>query len=323
MKLAYHASHEQFAPSHLLSLVRKAESAGFDAVTCSDHFHPWSERQGQSGHAWTWLGAALQATSLGFGVVSAPGQRYHPAILAQAVATLLEMFPGRFWLAIGSGELLNEGITGGPWPTKSERNDRMRECADILRALWAGETVTRRGHVCVEEAKLYTLPSEPPLLIGAAITAATARWLGSWADGLITSSQPALGHHEVINAFREGGGAGKPVYLKVQVAYARTEAEALQGAWEQWRSNIFDSHVLAELRTPAQFEAAAAFVSPEDMRGHVRVSADPARHVEWLARDAELGVELISLHNVSGDQERFIDVFGEHVASKLRQARRP
>ena len=287
MKLAYHASHEQLAPSDLLALVRRAEAAGFDAATCSDHFHPWSERQGHAGHAWTWLGAALQATSFGLGVVTAPGQRYHPAVLAQAVATLLEMFPGRFWLAIGSGERLNEGITGEPWPAKDQRDTRLRECAEILRALWAGETVTHRGLVRVEAAKLYTRPRERPRLFGAAITAETARWLGSWADGLITAAQPDHGHARVIEAFREGGGAGKPVHLKVQLAYARSEAAALRGAWEQWRTNLFASDVLAELHTPAQFEAAAAFVTPDDVRGRVRGRrTGPARRVAGPRRRA-------------------------------------
>ncbi|WAS92042.1 TIGR03885 family FMN-dependent LLM class oxidoreductase [Nannocystis punicea] len=318
MKLAYHCSHEQFAPGALLALARRAEAAGFDAATCSDHFHPWSERQGHSGHAWTWLGAALQATGLGFGVVTAPGQRYHPAVLAQAVATLLELFPGRFWLAIGSGERLNEGITGEPWPVKERRNARLRECADVMRALWAGETVTHRGLVRVDAAKLYTRPRERPLLFGAAVTAETARWLGSWADGLITVAQADEAHAEVIAAFREGGGAGKSVHLKVQLAYAASEAAALRGAWEQWRTNVFASDVLAELRTPAQFEAAAAFVTPEAIRGPVRVAADPSRHREWLARDAELDVDLLSLHHVGGEQERFIEAFGAHVLPQLR-----
>ncbi|MFZ6180827.1 TIGR03885 family FMN-dependent LLM class oxidoreductase [Nannocystis pusilla] len=318
VKLAYHGSHEQFAPSELLTLAREAEAAGFDAVTCSDHFHPWSEAQGHSGHAWTWLGAALQATTCGFGVVTAPGQRYHPAVLAQAVATLLELFPGRFWLAIGSGEQLNESITGEPWPAKPQRNERLRACADLMRALWAGETVTHRGLVRVEAAKLYTRPREPPLLFGAALTAETARWLGSWADGLITAAQPDQGHARVIEAFREGGGEGKPVHLKVQLAYAAGEAAALREAWEQWRTNVFASDVLAELRTPAQFEAAAAFVTPEAMRGPVRVAADPSRHVEWLARDAELGVDLVSLHHVGREQRRFIEDFAARVLPQLR-----
>src|SRR3990170_4026998 len=136
--IGFHASHEQIGPDRLLRLVQAAEAAGFDAGMCSDHWAPWSEEQGESGFAWSWLGAALQATSLSFGVVNAPGQRYHPAIIAQAAATLSVMFPGRFWVALGSGQLLNEHITGAGWPAKPARNDRLRECAEIMRLLWAG-----------------------------------------------------------------------------------------------------------------------------------------------------------------------------------------
>jgi coenzyme F420-dependent glucose-6-phosphate dehydrogenase len=319
MRIAYHASHEQFPPSRLLQLVQRAEAAGFDAATCSDHFHPWNERQGQSGHAWTWLGAALQATSLGFGVVTAPGQRYHPAIVAQATATLLELFPDRFWLAIGSGERLNEAITGTVWPTKDVRNERLRACADVMRALWAGETVTCRGLVCVEEAKLYTRPATPPQLFAAALSAATARWLGGWADGLITVARPDHEHRAVIEAFREGGGEGKPVHLKVEIAHGRSMAAAMKSAWEQWRTNVLDSDVLAELRSPAQFDAAALLVTQERVASRVRLADDAAQHVEWLERDAELGVDLVTLHAVGGDQEYFIDTFGTDVLPALRR----
>jgi coenzyme F420-dependent glucose-6-phosphate dehydrogenase len=121
----FHCSHEQHAPSALLRHARLAATAGFGAAMCSDHFHPWSERQGQSGFAWSWLGAALASTPLSFGTVCAPGQRYHPAVVAQAAATLAEMFPRRFWLAVGSGEALNESITGEPYPPKPQRNERL------------------------------------------------------------------------------------------------------------------------------------------------------------------------------------------------------
>ena len=178
-RIGYHASHEQFAPSELLRLVGLAERAGFDCAMSSDHFRPWGTAQGQSGFAWSWLGAALQATRLPFGVISAPGYRYHPAILAQAAATLAEMFPGRLWLALGSGQRLNEDLTGVAWPDKPERNARLRECADVVRALLAGETVTHRGRVTVVEAKLYSRPERPPPLLGAAVTEATAEQVGA------------------------------------------------------------------------------------------------------------------------------------------------
>ncbi|MBW4463323.1 MAG: TIGR03885 family FMN-dependent LLM class oxidoreductase [Nodosilinea sp. WJT8-NPBG4] len=318
VKFAYHASHEQFAPSALLGWAQQAEQAGFTAVTSSDHFHPWSERQGECGFAWTWLGAAMHATSLPFGVVCAPGQRYHPAIIAQAAATLGEMFHDRFWVALGTGQAMNEAITGQPWPIKAERNARLKECVDVIRALWAGETVTHHGLVQVEEAKLYTRPTNPPLIMGAAITPKTAEWVGSWADGLITISHPHDKLREVVEAFRRGGGEHKPMYLKVQLSYDPDQETALQGAHDQWRTNIFESQVLSDFRVPSQFDAAATFVKPEDMYQYVRVAADPQQHIEWLQKDIELGFETISLHNVNREQQQFIEVFGEKVLPFLK-----
>src|SRR3990170_2178675 len=133
--IGYQASHEQFKPSELVRLAALAEKAGFTSINSSDHFHPWSVRQGQSGFAFAWLGAAMQQTHVPYGIVCAPGQRYHPAIIAQATATIAEMFPERFWIALGSGEALNERITGDKWPIKQERNERLLECADIMRRL--------------------------------------------------------------------------------------------------------------------------------------------------------------------------------------------
>lgn len=138
----FHASHEQVHPTELLAAARRAEQAGFTAAMCSDHFSPWSARQGQSAFAWSWLGAALQATDLPFGVVTAPGQRYHPAVSAQAIATLAAMYPGRFWAALGTGEASNEHITGDRWPRKDMRAARLRECVEVIRALLAGEEVS-------------------------------------------------------------------------------------------------------------------------------------------------------------------------------------
>src|SRR5829696_7855551 len=249
--IGYHCSHEQFPPSELLRLVSLAHRAGFRAAMCSDHFHPWSERQGQSGFAWTWLGAALQATSLTFGTVCAPGQRYHPAVIAQAAATLAEMYSGRFWLAVGSGEALNEAITGQRWPGKQDRNRRLQECVEIMRALWAGETVTRRGSTTIVDARLYTTPGQPPLIVAAALTPETARWAGSWADALITVAGSREAMRQLLDAFREGGGEGKPVFLQVALSCAPTVDECERLAVEQWRQAALETTALAEIATPA------------------------------------------------------------------------
>jgi coenzyme F420-dependent glucose-6-phosphate dehydrogenase len=252
-----------------------------------------------------------------FGVVCAPGQRYHPAIVAQAAATLGVMFPDRFWLAIGSGQNINEHITGERWPTKSERNARLRECADVIRALWAGETVDHRGLVTVESAQLYTRPERPPLLVGAAITPKTAGWMADWADALITVLQPDDVLDEVLAAFRSNGGADKPALLQVHLAYADTDEEARAVAFAEWRQNVNDSSVMTELRDPDQIAAAAARVRPSDLDGTVRISSDPGRHVEWLRHDLER-FDAVYLHDVGRDQRRFIEVFGREVLPALR-----
>jgi probable non-F420 flavinoid oxidoreductase len=320
-EVGYHASHEQFAPSRLLSLVQAAERAGFTAAMSSDHFHPWSEAQGQSGFSWAWLGAAMQATALPFGVICAPAPRYHPAIVAQAAATLAEMFPDRLWLALGSGQALNEHITGERWPAKAERNARHHEAAGVIRALWRGETVTHHGLITVEAAKLYSRPARPPLLLGAAITPETAEWVAGWADGLLTASAPEAEQQAVVDAFRRGGGAGKPMYLKVQLSFAADEQSARAGAFEQWRTNILPSSVMTDLATPAQFEAAARFVRPDDLDRFVRISAETRRHVEWLRHDIDMGFSLLILHNVNREQEGFIEAFGELVLPELSAGR--
>jgi len=319
-EIGFHASHEQFPPSQLLSLSQKAAAAGFDVISCSDHFFPWSERQGQSGFAWSWLGASMHATGLPHMVVNAPGQRYHPAIIAQAAATLQEMFPGKFTLTIGTGQNVNEHITGDKWPNKQERNARLLECAKIIRTLWAGETIRHQGLVNIDNAKLYTRPEKPPLLIGAAITAETAKWVGSWADGLITIHRSKEELQPVIDAFRSGGGEGKPMFLKVQLSYAATDDAAREGAFDQWRTNIFTSNVLADFSVVGQFDEAAQFVRPEDLDPFVHISSDLNRHAEWINGYQEMGFNRITLHNVNREQEQFITAFGERVLPQLRGA---
>ena len=316
----YHASHEQHPPSKLLEYVRLAEQAGFAAAMCSDHFHPWIEQQGQSGFTWSWLGAALQATRSSFGCVNAPGWRYHPAIVAQAAATLCEMYPERFWLAVGSGEALNEQITGAGWPVKRERNERLLECVTVMRSLWAGETVTHHGRIVVEEAKLYTRPRKPPPLYGAALHAETAEWVGSWADGLITVGAPAAQLRELLDAFRSGGGANKPVKVQAALAWAPTKAEARDGAWSQWRANVIGGDVLANLRTCADFEAAARFVTRDDVAGRLPVSHDPLEHAERLQEYVDAGATDVYLFNVAPPQREFIEVFAERVLPAVHGA---
>jgi coenzyme F420-dependent glucose-6-phosphate dehydrogenase len=318
--IGFHASHEQFPPSELLHLVRAAEEAGFSCAMSSDHFKPWGSAQGHSGFAWSWLGAAMARTGIPFGVISAPGYRYHPAVLAQAAATLCEMFPDRLWLALGSGQRLNEDITGAPWPDKAERNARLAECAAIIRALLDGEAVTHRGRVTVIDAKLYTRPARGPLLLGAAVTEATAECVGGRADGLLTVSAEPAAVTRVVDAFRRGGGEGKPMVMQVGLNWAPTDAEAEAGAHAQWRTNVLGGDVNWELRSPEDFETATRHVRPEDMRSSLLISSDLKRHAAWLSEFLDLGFDQLLLHQVDRCQRRFIEAFGSRVLPELKCA---
>ncbi len=318
MIVSYHASHEQFTPSDLLSYAVMAEKAGFDACHCSDHFHPWSLRQGQSGFAFAWLGAAMQATRFPFSMVNAPGQRYHPAIVAQAIATLNQMYPGRLDVAFGSGEALNESITGDKWPEKHIRNERLQESVMIIKRLLQGETVTHNGHVKVKEATLYTKPDAMPLFLGAALTVETARWLGSWADGLLITYGKPDDRQKIINAFKEGGGEHKPIHVQIAFSYARQEEDALQGAYHQWRSNTVPLDDLGELYRPEHFDAKSEHVKPEDMKNEILITSNLEHFTDLLLEAKEDGFDQVILHNVNRHQELFISDFGKTVLPALK-----
>jgi probable non-F420 flavinoid oxidoreductase len=311
-----HASHEQIHPTSLLDAVIRAERAGFGAAMSSDHFSPWSERQGHSAFVWSWLGAALQATSLPFGVVNAPGQRYHPAIIAQAIGTLAAMYPGRFWAALGTGEASNEHITGDRWPRKEQRSARLRESVDVIRALLAGEEVSHDGLVRVDRARVWTRPQQMPALVGAAVSTETARWCAEWADGLITVNAPVEQLRKMVDAYRDAGGRGK-LHLQVHLSWAPNEDAALAIAHDQWRSNVFGPPLCWDLELPEHFDEAAKHVPPEKVAEVVNVSADLGRHTARLKEYAELGFEEIYLHHVGQEQDAFIDAFGARVLPEL------
>ncbi|MDQ0995364.1 coenzyme F420-dependent glucose-6-phosphate dehydrogenase [Phyllobacterium ifriqiyense] len=319
--IGYHASHEQFAPGELLELVQKAEGAGFSGVMSSDHFAPWSKRQGQSGFAWAWLGAAMQATHIPFGLITVPGGwRYHPAISAQAAATLAQMYPGRFpWLAVGSGEALNEHVIGSGWPNKTTRNNRLVSASEILKKLWLGETVSSTNPIPIDQAKLYTQPDSPPLIIAAALSEETAAWAGDWADGLITVNQDMSTLRAIISAFRGAGNQG-PIFLQLHVSYASNDELARAHAFDQWRSNSISSEEAEEIKLTEEFDRLSETVTPGDLDKNVRISSEPELHISWLREYLSLGFEQIYVHNVGRNQTEFIEAYGKHVLPLLKDS---
>ncbi|NPC43739.1 TIGR03885 family FMN-dependent LLM class oxidoreductase [Nocardioides sp. zg-1230] len=317
MRLGFHASHEQIAPSRLLTDVQQAERAGFDMAMCSDHIAPWGTRQGHSGYAWGWLGAALATTQLELGCVCAPGQRYHPAVVAQKIATLAEMFPGRFWTALGSGEASNEHITGDRWPPKEERTRRLEECVDVIRRLLAGEEVTHDGRVRVDRARLWDLPQVQPRLIGPAVSVDSAARVAAWADGLVTINQPVDVLRDLVAAYRDAGGRG-PLSLQVHLSWAPTREEAEAIALDQWRTNVFTEPVNWDTETPEAFDVMAEHVGIDGVRRSVEVSEDLGWHRDRIAELASVGFDDVYLHFVGQEQAGFLDTFGEHVLPALR-----
>jgi G6PDH family F420-dependent oxidoreductase len=220
-------------------------------------------------------------------------------------------------MALGSGEALNEKITGGKWPEKPIRNDRLLECFNIIKQLLNGETVTYYGHVTVENAKLYTLPKHKPLLLGAALSNETAEWMGGWAEGLLTAHKPIDELKEILAAFNKGGGKGKPVYLQVQLGYGNDEEKLAADVFDQWRTNVFPAKVKGDLWKVEHFDALAEYITMEDIKKKMLVSTDIQQHIDNLKQYADLGFEKIILHNVGRNQEEFIKAFGDKVLPLL------
>jgi G6PDH family F420-dependent oxidoreductase len=240
--------------------------------------------------------------------------------VAQGIATLLEMFPERLEVALGSGEAVNESITWTHWPNKQERNQRLLECAQVIKSLLRGETVSFSGMVQVREAKLYTLPRAVPKLMCAALSEETARWAGSWADGLLTTYHPLDKAKRIIDAFRQGGGEGKPMHVQIAFSYARDKDAALLGAHDQWRNNLIGFQDLADLTRVADFDERGDRVSIEEVASKMIISTDFDTYIPLIQECLDLGFSNIILHNVNRDQVQFIEDFGANVLPRFQSS---
>ena len=323
--IGYMASFEQFGPTEMLEYCIRAEKAGFEAVTASDHFHPWVPAQGESAFVWSWMGALGVATKMRFGTgVTPPGWRYHPAILAQAAATLEVMFPGRFYLGLGAGEALNEHITGLHWPEAAVRSEVLFESIEVIRKLFTGKVVKHRGtHVQLESAKLYTLPATPPPIIVATSGPINAQKTGKLADGILTVGAADEKLKMLLERFEKGAlEAGKDPnkmsrILQIKVSYAETDEEAVAQAVKEWPTGGM-AFPKGDIRNPEDFEAMAKLVRPEHFKNRVLMTADLSKHVEQIQHYIGLGFEEIYIHNVGRNQEAFIDAYATHVIPNLR-----
>ena len=322
----YAAMFEQFHPNDLLRWSRQAETAGFGAVMASDHFHPWTPEQGQSAFAWAWmgaLGAQTQRVTFGPGV-TAPGFRYHPAILAQAAATLAAMFPGRFWLGIGAGEALNEHVVGKYWPEAPARLALLEEAVEGIKKLFSGKTVKYKGeYFTIESAKLYTLPETPAPIYIATSGPVNAERTGRIADGIITVGAPDEKIKTLLGRFEKGAReAGKdPASMKriiqLHVSWAESREAAVQQAVKEWPNGGM-AFPKADIRNPEDFAAMAKLVRPELFEGRVFMSSDLAEHTAHIQHFVDLGFDEVYVHNVGRNQEAFIEAYGREVLPRIR-----
>ena len=316
MRFGYALSSEEHRPAGLVRNAAQAEEAGFEFALISDHFHPWVDAQGHSPFVWTVLGGIARETQrleVGTGV-TCPMIRIHPAIIAQAAATTADMFEGRFFLGIGTGENLNEHILGDRWPAYEERREMLVESMDIMRGLWEGKLFSHRGeHYVVENARLYTLPDQTPRIMVAAGGPETAEVAGQLGDGLIVTSPNA----EVIEGFRADGAADKPIYGQVTVCWSATEEQGKKTLHEIWPNAGVPGDLSQELPLPQHFEEASSLVTPEMLAEKMPIGPEVERYVSSVREYIDAGVENVYIHQVGPDQEGFFRFYRDELQPAL------
>jgi coenzyme F420-dependent glucose-6-phosphate dehydrogenase len=306
VQIGYTLSSEEHPPGDLLLYGRIAEETGFDFLTISDHFHPWISRQGQSPLVWSVLGGLSVKTERVpiMTAVTCPTMRIHPAIVAQAAATTAALLPDRFILGLGSGENLNEHIVGRGWPHPEERLDMLEEAIELIRRLWTGELVTEwTDHFTVDRARLYTLPETSPPIAVAASTTAAAKLAGRSGDALISTAPKA----EIVDAFREAGGDGQPVYGQVTVCYGAEEQKAKDEALEWWPNTSVPGELGVELAEPQHFEEVAQLITTDTVAEKVVCGPGKDPILEKIGTFVDAGFDHVFLHQVGPRQEEFLE----------------
>jgi G6PDH family F420-dependent oxidoreductase len=316
IKFGYKLMTEEHGPSALVENARRAEAGGFDFVSISDHFHPWLESQGHAPFAWSVLGA-IAATTSRIGIttgLTCPIIRYHPAIIAQAAATIAGMSGGRFTLAIGAGERLNEHVTGARWPSVLERHDMLAEAIEIFRALWDGRVHTLRlEHFTIDHARLYEAPARPiPIVVGVSGRHSVAL-AAEKADGVMAVEPRA----ELVRDYRAAASRPGPCYAEVTLSYADSEATALKALHDRFRFGALGWSVMSEAPSVESFEAATKFIRPEDLADNAGLGPDPDSHLKAIAKYVDAGFDHIVLTGVGDDQAGFIDFFQRELKPRL------
>jgi G6PDH family F420-dependent oxidoreductase len=316
MEIGYALSSEEHRPLELVRHAAAAERAGFEFALVSDHFHPWTDRQGQSPFVWSVIGAiAVSTDSLRLGTgVTCPTIRIHPAIVAQAAATASALMPGRFFLGVGTGENLNEHILGDRWPSADERLEMLREAIEVMRGLWEGDLYSFDGdYYTVDRARIYTRPADeiPIALAASAPNAATLA--GEIGDGLVSTAP----ERDLVDGYHEAGGTG-PKYGQLTVCWGESAEEARRIAHEWWPNAGLDGPLSQELPLPSHFEEAAAMVTEDDIAETVVCGPDLDEHLARIEAFAAAGFDHVYVHQVGPDQAGFIDAYADGVLARAR-----
>jgi coenzyme F420-dependent glucose-6-phosphate dehydrogenase len=311
----YALSSEEHPPSDLVRNAKAAEDAGFTFALVSDHYHPWVDAQGHSPFVWSTIGAIAQVTDrlvLGTGV-TCPMIRIHPAIIAHAAATSAALMPGRFFLGVGSGENLNEHVLGDKWPAADERLEMFEEAIEVIRLLWEGGFQSFRGDFYdVEQARIYTLPDEPPPLAIAASKPLAAELAGRLGDAFIGVAPDA----EVVDKFDEAGGSGKPKYGQITACWAESEEAGRKTIAEVWPNAGLKGDLSQELATPVLFEQACELVREDDLES-LPAGPDPEPYIEAAREYEQAGFTHIYFHQIGRDQEGFFRFWREQLQPRL------
>ena len=311
MKIGYFLSCEEFGPGALIEQARMAEEAGFGGLWISDHYHPWVEAQGNSPFVWSVIGGLSQTTSLPVTTaVTCPTMRIHPAVIAQAAATSSVMLGGRFNLGIGSGEALNEHIFGDAWPSADVRLEMLEESVEVMRLLFEGGTKDHEGrHYVVENARLYTLPDEPPPILISGFGPKAVRLAAEIGDGYVNVGPDA----ELLELYRSSGGGDRPAHSAFKACYGEDEAECVRTAHRTWPNEGLPGELAQVLPTPRHFEQATQLVTEEMMAEAVPCGPDPERYREMLRQFASAGYDEVYVQQIGPNQKPFFDFFGREI----------
>jgi G6PDH family F420-dependent oxidoreductase len=316
IELGYKLSSEEHAPNDLVRYAALAEDAGFGFAMASDHFHPWTSRDGQSPFVWCTLGAIAHATKrIRVGTaVTCPTMRIHPAIVAQAAATAADMFEGRFLFAVGTGENLNEHVTGRRWPEPLVRLAMLEEAVEIIRKLWSGDVVSHHGRFYdVEAARLFTRTEPAPPLLIAADHAKSAALSGRLADGLVSTTPDA----SIVSDFEAAGGKRKPKFIEIDVCWGDDEKTARERARRLWPIAGLPGPILQELAAPRFFEALEPMVTESTIAATVACGPDPEKHVEMIEKCVAAGFDHVLVHQIGPEQAAFIDFYQRRILPRI------